>query len=128
MDPGDILGCSALGLTLLLPGCIAGSAIGLAVASRGRLGYRVRIAAPPTRTHKVILGSAVATMALIPTAFAVDRAVDEAASKGFETRVLMYKRMHKALILGTVLSYSLAGGAIGYSLAWRTAHKMKWTR
>ena len=129
MEPSDVLGCTALGLTLLLPGCIAGTAVGLAVASRGRLGYRVRIAAPPSRTNRVLLGSAASTMAMIPAAFAVDRAVDAASINGnSESQVVMYKNVHKALLLGTLLSYSIGGGAIGYNLAWRAAHRMKWTR
>ena len=128
MDPDDILGCAALGLTLLLPGCIAGGAIGLAVASRARLGYKMRIAGPPARTSKLLLGSAASTMACVSTAFAVDRAVDEAANRGESDTKVAYQNLHKALILGTALSYSIGGGAIGYSLAWRTAQRMKWTR
>ena len=129
MDLGDILGCTALGLTFLLPGCIAGSVIGLAVASRGRLGYKMRIADPPTRTNKLLIGSAVSTMAFIPTTFAVGRAMEDAIYRGdSNNKVIMYKNVHKALILGTALSYSTGGCAIGYSLAWRTAQRMKWTR
>ena len=127
MDVADLVSFTALGLTLVLPGVIAGTAVGLAVASRRKLGYRVRYVAPPTKTKGVVIGSTLTTVAMIPASFAVDTMVDTAVAAGSPEKAEMYRNVHRALLIGTLLTYNLGGSALGYGFAWRTAQRMKWT-
>ena len=116
---------------LPLPGIILGSALGLAIASRGKLGHRMFLHMPSDKSsRRLVQGGVGVAIVGIPTAMSLEKKIEEVSLTGGKEarlKVQSIENTQKLVTAITLLSLQLAGGAIGYKYAWQVARRLKWT-
>ena len=114
-----------VGGVLPLPGLIFGAATGLAIASRGKLGYRIKLGSPHNMPRLATLATATAAVAA-PTSVMLERQASAAMLAGDIEKAQRIEKGQQAMVMLTLSSLQIAGGAIGYRGAWAVARNMKW--
>lgn len=117
-----------VGTVLPMPGLIFGSALGLAIASRGRLGHKTFLFPPIGKTsRRLVQAGAGVAMAGVPTTMMLEREIEEVSLSRETEKVAKLESVQKFVVASSLIALQLAGGAVGYKTAWQIARRLKWT-